>query len=168
MQAAGWVALLRVPAARVDPGRGRRGEVLVQESDRVEAGQPVALLVDEDARLAVARVLAPRAPGRSDPGHAGGQGIAKERFEAGLEVTEAARIASSELQQDQAIAAKQRAAVVEGRARLELAQEDTSCSGTSRRARVWAAPGRELVEAAPCWRPRGACALSGRGAAGGA
>lgn len=125
VQAAGWVEPDPFPLHASTLAAGVVREVLVQESDRVEAGQPVALLVDEDARLAVARARATRDQAAATLATREVElGIAKERFEAGLEVTEAARIASSELQQGQAIAAKQRAAVVEGRARLELAQEE--------------------------------------------
>lgn len=125
VQAAGWVEPDPFPIHASTLAAGVVREVLVQESDAVEAGQPVALLVDEDARLAAARARAARDQAAATLSMREVElGIAQERFEAGLEVTEAASIAASELKQDQAIAAKQSAAVVEGRARLELAQEE--------------------------------------------
>lgn len=125
VQAAGWVEPDPFPIHASTLAAGVVREVLVQESDAVEAGQPVALLVDEDARLAAARARAARDQAAATLSMREVElGIAQERFEAGIEVTEAASIAASELEQDQAIAAKQRAAVVEGRARLELAQEE--------------------------------------------
>jgi HlyD family secretion protein len=125
VQAAGWVEPDPFPIHASTLAAGVVREVLVQESDAVEAGQPVALLVDEDARLGAMRARAARDQAAATVATREAElGIARERMEAGLEVREAAAVAAAELEQDRAIQAKQAAAVVEGQARLELAREE--------------------------------------------
>jgi len=125
VQAAGWVEPDPFPIHASALAAGVVREVLVQESDAVEAGQPVALLVDEDARLGAMRARAARDQAAATVAMREAElGIARERMEAGLEVREAAAVAAAELEQDRAIQAKQAAAVVEGQARLELAREE--------------------------------------------
>ena len=125
LQAAGWVEPDPFPVAVTALAAGVVREVLVQESDVVAAGDPVVLLVDEDAQLALAaaRGALERAQAAAKESEARAR-IARERFNAALEVTEARDAAAAML--DGAVAeAKLRAeAVREGEARVALAEDE--------------------------------------------
>ena len=125
VQAAGWIEPdpfpVRVPAL----ADGVVEEVLVQESDVVAAGDAVARLIDEDARIAHAAAGAELAARRAAHDEAEARRtIAEERMEAALEVTEAVAATKADLAGRRAAAERRRAAVRQGAARLALAAEE--------------------------------------------
>lgn len=125
VQAAGWVEpdpfLIHVPAL----AGGVVEEVLVQESDVLEAGDAVARLVDEDSRLARDKAMAERDRAAAVLAEAEARDtIATERFVAGIEVTEAEAVAHAAHTGTVAAAEKADAAVAGGVAQVGLAEDE--------------------------------------------
>lgn len=149
VQAAGWVEpdpfLVHVPAL----AGGVVEEVLVQESDVVEAGDVVARLVDDDARIDHDVAVAELAVRRAELAEAQARlAIAEGRLEAALEVTERAATAAAELAAKRAAAEGARAAVVQGEARLSLAEDEHAVQRELAAARAAGAWQVEIAEAA--------------------
>jgi multidrug efflux pump subunit AcrA (membrane-fusion protein) len=125
VQAAGWIEPDPFPTFVSALSGGVVAEVLVQESDAVEAGATVARLVPEDAFLArdIARAAVVRAEASVQLAEVRA-GIARERFDAALEVTEAAARARAR-GIGRAADAEQRAATLrEGEALVALAESE--------------------------------------------
>ena len=125
VQAAGWVEPDPFPIYAAALANGVVSEVLVQESDAVAAGEPLAKLVVDDARLARDRAAAEVTRREAARAAAAARArIAAERFDEAVEVTEArdralARVAGKEAE------AEHRAAAVEGgEAEVELAESE--------------------------------------------
>ncbi|MEO1696524.1 MAG: HlyD family efflux transporter periplasmic adaptor subunit [Planctomycetota bacterium] len=148
VQAAGWIEPDPFPTFAPALDGGVVVEMLVEESDSVEAGAPVARLVDDveritvaDAEAAVARAEATLETARARAG------IARERFDAALGVTEAAERASARLDGAETEAEHRAEAVREGEARLELAQSEVVVQEELRAAGASGARQVEIAEA---------------------
>ncbi|MEM6674528.1 MAG: HlyD family efflux transporter periplasmic adaptor subunit [Planctomycetota bacterium] len=127
VQAAGWIEpdpfLVHVTAL----AGGIVEEVLVQESDVVEADQVVARLVDDDARLAVERITAELAQKKAERTDAEVRSrISHERYDAALEVEEAAAVARANADGKTAEAEHRRAAIVGAEADVRLAIDEVA------------------------------------------
>lgn len=124
-QAAGWVEPDPFPITVTPLAPGIVAEVLVQESDRVEADQPVAKLVASDAELALAAARQELAMADAKLAEAqAADEIARDEFAQALAVTEADAVAKAELAARCAELEQRRAAVRGGEANLEVAQEE--------------------------------------------
>ncbi|QDU83346.1 putative efflux pump membrane fusion protein [Planctomycetes bacterium Pla163] len=125
VQAAGWVEPDPFPVLVPALAGGTVAELLVQESDPVTAGDTVARLVDDDARIvrdrAAAALATAEAAGAANRARAT---IANERFDAALEVTEAEAAARARQAGLEAEVELRGAAVAEGEARVELAESE--------------------------------------------
>lgn len=124
-QAAGWVEPDPFPvrASALVPGVVR--EVLVQESDAVGRGDVVALLVDEDAALALR--IAEADVARSEAELAGREAelaAARESFDAALAVREALASAQAQLDGRNAEVVHREQAVVAAQARVSAAESE--------------------------------------------
>lgn len=125
VQASGWIEPDPFPIHVAALAEGVVEEVLVQESDLVEVDQIVARLVDEDARIARDSAEAELAIRQAEEAEARARStIAQERLDAGIEVTEAIDAARAALSGAKAASALRAAAVVEGEAKLALAEEE--------------------------------------------
>lgn len=125
VQAAGWIEPDPFPSFVPALSGGVVAEVLVQESDTVDAGGVVARLVPEDALLArdIARAAVARAEAALRLAEVRA-GIATERFDAALEVNEAAARARAR-EVGRTADAEQRAATLrEGEALVALAESE--------------------------------------------
>lgn len=125
LQRSGWIEPdpfpILVPA--LAPGVVR--EVLVLESDAVQAGQPLARLVDEESALALAQADAGLALARAEAAKARVESeLARASFEAALEVTEAAATAAADLAGRTAEAERRSAAVRAAQAKVRVAEEE--------------------------------------------
>lgn len=125
VQAAGWVEPDPFPIYASALAGGVVSEVLVQESDEVTAGAPLARMVPEDAELArdAARAEVDRLRAALEGARARAI-IAAERFDAALEVTEANDRATAVLAAREAAAEHRRAAVSKGEAEVSLAESE--------------------------------------------
>jgi len=126
-QAAGWVEPDPFPLRVVPLTGGTIAEILVQESDVVESGEPVARLVAEDAELeleearrARERALAEREEARVELDFAG------QELEAAIDETEAVAVASAELAGSRAEGARLAAAAEKWRAESRVAAEEVA------------------------------------------
>ncbi|MEM1447515.1 MAG: efflux RND transporter periplasmic adaptor subunit [Planctomycetota bacterium] len=127
VQAAGWIEpdpfLVHVTAL----AGGIVEEVLVQESDVVEADQVVARLVDDEARLAVARITAELAQSQAQLVDAKARcQIARERFDAALEVKETEAIARADAEGKAAEAVHRHAEIDGAEAEVRLAADEVT------------------------------------------
>ena len=124
-QAAGWVEPDPFPVRVTALAEGVVREMLVQESDLVEAGSPVAKLVDEDARiaLALAEGMLVRARGELAKAQAELE-AARASFEAAIEVDAALAKAEAEVAGRRSEAEARAQAVVKGRAQLAVAVDE--------------------------------------------
>ena len=125
VQAAGWVEpdpfAIRVSA--LTPGVVR--EVLVQESDVVESGAPIARLIDEDAQLGRRQAEAELAEAGAELSRAEAElAAAQASFDAALDLDERAATAEADLDGRRAEATHRDQAVVEARARLSAAESE--------------------------------------------
>ena len=121
LQAAGWVEPDPFPIQVPTLAPGTVEEMLVEESDRVSAGDPVARLVDEDALIAqdeAQAVLEVRQAELVESGII----IGRERLEEGIETKLAVATSEAMLNGAKAAAEKQAAAEVEGSEQLKLAE----------------------------------------------
>jgi HlyD family secretion protein len=124
-QAAGWVEPDPFPLRVTALTAGVVAEVLVQESDVVAAGDPVARLVDADARLALEQAEAARQLAQGEEQGARAElAAAREAFEAAIEVQAARASAAAALAGARAEVELRRAAQVQARARLALAEDE--------------------------------------------
>lgn len=167
VQAAGWVEPDPFPVFAAALAGGVLVQVLVQESDSVTAGQPVALLVADDARLQHEQALATHA--LAVAALAGGRAraeIAAERFDAAVEVREALRSARARTQGREADAERRAAALREGEAQVALAeseilvQRELEASGASGARQVEIAVAELAVAEARLAGLRGTAALA--------
>jgi len=125
VQAAGWIEPDPFPVMASALTPGVLEEVLVQEADVVEAGAPVAQLVSEDAELAVQRLRADvDVRAASLEAARARAGIAAERFDEAVEVTEALALAEADVAAGEAALAAARDAVREGRAAVSIAASE--------------------------------------------
>lgn len=124
-QAAGWVEPDPFPLEVTALAEGVVRELLVQESDAVEAGDVVARLVDEDARLACARAEAQLARAEADERSARATlEAARAAFDAPTALEEAAAVGEANVVGKRAEAEHREQAVAKGRALLTLAEEE--------------------------------------------
>jgi RND family efflux transporter MFP subunit len=115
-QAAGWVEPDPFPLQVTAQAPGVVEAILVQESQTVAAGEPVARLIDKDARLALGRAEAALQQAVAEAERAETEdALARQAFEQALAVTEADLTAKAEL-------AAREAGVQQARAQLEVAQ----------------------------------------------
>jgi HlyD family secretion protein len=125
LQASGWVEpdpfAIRVPALAT----GVIKELLVRESDPVKAGDPVALLIDDEAKIALEKAESMLAEAQAEIARAEVEHTwAEKSFEAGLAVQENASVTKS-LAEGKAAESRHRAAAVKGGASdLKVAEED--------------------------------------------
>lgn len=138
-QAAGWVEPDPFPVHVPALAEGVVREMLVQESDAVVAGEPVAYLVDDDARLALARAEAE---------------AARTALAEAIELTAAREGAAAALEARRAEAELRAQAVVRGRALVELAQQELVVQEELERAGA-AGPRQVEIAAARCDEARG-------------
>ncbi|MEL6713939.1 MAG: HlyD family efflux transporter periplasmic adaptor subunit [Planctomycetota bacterium] len=148
LQAAGWIEPDPFPTFAPALDGGVVAEMLVQESDAVEAGAPVARLVDDVERIAVADAEAAvaRAEAALDAARVRAA-IARERFDAALGVTEARDRAEAALAGAMAEAEHRAEAVREGEARLELTRSEVCVQEELRAAGASGARQVEIAEA---------------------
>lgn len=154
-QAAGWVEpdpfLVHVPAL----AEGVVREMLVEESDVVEAGEPVAYLVDDDARLALTVAEGQLAGAQGELAAAQAEQVAASTaLEEAIELTAAREGAAAALDARRAEAELRSQAVVQGRARLELGQEELLVQEELERAGA-AGPRQVEIAEARCEEARG-------------
>lgn len=125
VQASGWVEPDPFPLHVAALAEGVVEEVYIQESDRVEEGQVIARLVDDDARIARDGAAAELLVLQAELEQATARlTIAEERLEASVEVTEALETARATHAGAEAAAVRRAAAVVEGEARVRLAADE--------------------------------------------
>jgi len=125
LQRSGWIEPDPYPvhAAALAPGVVRT--MLALEGDAVESGQPLALLVDDDARVELSQAEAALARAQADGQKARVErDLARESFDAALEVTEAEASAAADLAGRTAEAQRRAAAARESRARVRIAEEE--------------------------------------------
>lgn len=125
VQAAGWVEPDPFPvrAGALAPGIVR--EVLVQPSDRVAKGDPVARLVDEDAKLALAATEAAVAIAAAERDRSRSEAeTAARSLELGLDVTESLAAARADVAGRKAESGNRAAAVAKGEAQVRVAEEE--------------------------------------------
>ena len=124
-QAAGWVEPDPFPVHAPALAAGVVLEVLVQESDAVTAGQPLARLIDEDARIARDQARAQVAVAQAEVALAAAdQRIAEASYEAAIDVTAARDAARAQHAGRVAAAAHASAAVRGGLAAVSLAESE--------------------------------------------
>jgi RND family efflux transporter MFP subunit len=125
LQRSGWVEPdpFAIAAPALTPGIVR--EMLVLESATVENGQPIAQLVDDEAKLALeeADAAAARAEGETRRA-AVERDLAQEAFEAALDVTAAESISTAELAGRTAASEQRAAAAREARSKVRIAEEE--------------------------------------------
>lgn len=125
VQAAGWVEPDPFPIEVTALAPGVVREILVRESDAVEAGAPVAQLVDEDARLACRQAEAELAEATAELALREAElKAAQETFDAALALRERAAVAEADLDGKRAAAEAREQAAVEGRARSSAAESE--------------------------------------------
>lgn len=125
VQAAGWVEPDPFPTLATALAAGVVREVLVQEAQRVAAGDAVARLVDEDAKIAVASAKAAAAKAEAEFTKAKVEAaVAKESFDAALAVTEADVAAQAELEGKRAAATQRAEAAKRGEATVTIAEQE--------------------------------------------
>jgi len=124
-QAAGWVEPDPFPVHAPALAGGVVLEVLVQESDHVKAGQPIARLIDDDARIDRDRAQGKLAVAEAEVALAASEHrIAEASYEAAIEVTAARDAAQARHAGRVAAAAHAAAAVRGGVAAVSLAESE--------------------------------------------
>ncbi|MBI5431441.1 MAG: efflux RND transporter periplasmic adaptor subunit [Planctomycetes bacterium] len=122
LQAAGWIEPDPFASFATALVPGVVEEVLVREADRVERDQPVARLVDREAKLARDAAASALATSRAELE----QAIAEEHiatFEATLAIRENVAVTGAELEGKKAAAAKLAAAARRAQAEVDVAKE---------------------------------------------
>jgi HlyD family secretion protein len=125
LQAAGWVEPdpFAIQVSALAPGIVR--EVLVQESDVVKAGDPVAHLVDDEEKLKLTTAEAALSRARAERDRARVEAnLAQESYDQALGVNEAAAVARAELAGKRAESERRVAAVARTRALVKVAEEE--------------------------------------------
>ncbi len=124
-QAAGWVEPDPYPVRVTALTDGVVERMLVEEADAVEAGQPVAELVAEDAKLAVAKAEAALGRAKAEQRLASVElENATAAFEAALEVTEARDGARATVEGRRAEWRRRQSAAAEAEAAVTVAQRE--------------------------------------------
>ncbi len=124
-QAAGWVEPDPFPAHVPALAQGVVREMLVQESDAVAAGDPVAYLVDDDARLALGIAQGALDQAEGDLAAARAEELAaRTALEEAIDLIAAREGAEALLAARRAESELRAQAVVKGRAQLELAEDE--------------------------------------------
>ncbi|MDB4417353.1 efflux RND transporter periplasmic adaptor subunit [bacterium] len=124
-QAAGWIEPDPFPVHAPALAAGIVLEVLVQESDEVKEGQPIARLIDDDARIARDRARGKLTVSEAEVDLAAAElRIAEASFEAAIEVTAARDAARARHSGRVAAAAEAAAAVRGGVAEVSLAESE--------------------------------------------
>jgi RND family efflux transporter MFP subunit len=121
LQAAGWVEPDPFPIQVPTLAPGTVQQMLVEESDHVRAGDPIARLVDDDARIAQAEAQAVLEVRQSELAETGII-IGRERLEESIETGLALATSEATLNGAQAAAEKQAAAELGGREQLKLTE----------------------------------------------
>jgi RND family efflux transporter MFP subunit len=121
LQAAGWVEPDPFPIQVPTLAPGTVEEVLVEESDKVSSGDPVAQLVDQDARIALDEAEAVLEVRQAELVETG-MIIGRERLQEGIETKLAVATSDANLNGAKAAAEKQAAAEIEGVEQLKLAE----------------------------------------------
>lgn len=125
VQASGWIEPDPFPLHVTALAGGIVEELLVQESDRVTAGQIVARLVDDEARIARDAAVAELGIREAELAQAvARRDIARERLDEALAVTEARDAARAAHGGAEAAASQRAAAVLEGESRVRLAEDE--------------------------------------------
>jgi RND family efflux transporter MFP subunit len=125
LQASGWVEPDPYPILVPTLVSGVVREVLVQESDAVKAGDPVARLIDDEAKLGLERADAALAEARAEKAKAQVESrFADESFAAALAVTESVAASKALLDGKTAESNHRRAAVKRGESELDLARQE--------------------------------------------
>ena len=154
-QAAGWVEPDPFPVHVPALAEGVVREMLVQESDAVAAGEPVAHLVDDDARLALAAAEGRLAGAQGDLAAARAeQEAARTALAEAIDLTAAREGAAATLEARRAEAELRAQAVAKGRALLALAQEELVVQEELERAGA-AGPRQVEIAVARCDEARG-------------
>ena len=124
-QAAGWVEPDPFPIRATALAEGVVAELLVQESDVVERGALLALLVDDDARLALEEAAALRAELEGELRAAEAElEAARAAFEAPTALREAAAVAEARADGRRAESEHRAQAVAKGDAQVALAADE--------------------------------------------
>lgn len=124
-QAAGWIEPDPYPVLVTALATGVVAEMLVQESDRVAAGDVLARLVDEDARLALARSEADLLQALAEERRVlADLGAARAAFAEPTALVEALEVGRAELAGKRAEAEHRAQAVLRGQALVTLAEEE--------------------------------------------
>jgi RND family efflux transporter MFP subunit len=145
-QAAGWVEPDPFPIRVAALADGVVQRMLVQESDAVEVGTPLAELVADDARIALATAVASLRGAEAETQSARVErDNARAAFEAAIEVTEAVAVGRADVAGRQAELALRRDAVRQGQAAVAVAEAEL---GTQRHLREAGAAGPWQVELA--------------------
>ena len=125
VQAAGWVEPDPFPVHGPALAAGVVREVLVQESDAVRAGDPLATMIDDDARIRRDEARAQVAVREAEVALAAAEArIAEESFTAAIEVTAAHDAARARLSGAESAAEHTEASVREGEAKVALAESE--------------------------------------------
>ena len=125
MQASGWIEPDPFPLHVTALAGGVVKELLVEESDRVAAGQVVARLIDDEARIARDAAAAELAIFDAELSKTvARRDIARERLDEALAVTEARDAARAAHQGAEAAASLRAAAVLEGESGVRLAEDE--------------------------------------------
>jgi HlyD family secretion protein len=125
LQAAGWIEPDPFPTRIGALATGVVKDILVRESAAVAAGDVVAILVDDEAKIDLATAQAELERARAAARKAAlAAAFARESFAAALAVKEAEGSANAELIGKTAEAVHRREAVREGKARVRVAEEE--------------------------------------------
>ena len=154
-QAAGWVEPDPFPVHVPALAEGVVREMLVQESDSVAAGDPVAYLVDDDARLALevaegrlAALYGDLATARAE------QEAAQLALDEAIDLTAAVKGAEATLEARRAEAELRAQSVVKGRALVQLANDELIVQQELEKAGA-AGPRQVEIASARCDEARG-------------
>lgn len=145
-QAAGWVEPDPFPVRVTALAEGVVREMLVQESDVVEEGAPVAQLVDNDARIGLQLAEGMLDAAQAELERARAElAAANASFEAGIEVQAAVARAQAQAAGKSAEAEARGRAVAKGRAQVSIAESEL---GVQRELEAAGAAGPRQVELA--------------------
>lgn len=154
-QAAGWIEPDPFPVHVPALAEGVVREMLVQETDAVVAGEPIAYLVDDDARLALALAEGQRSVAQSELAAARAEWEAsQEALAEAVELTAALDRAAAERDARRVEAELRAQSVIKGRAQLALAEDELVVQQELESAGV-AGPRQVEIAAARCDEARG-------------
>jgi HlyD family secretion protein len=149
VRAAGWIEPdpFAISVSALAPGVVR--EVLVQQSDEVQAGAPIALLIDDDARLGVRQTQAALAEAGAEVARTEAElAAARASYDAALLVNERAATTEADLDGRRAEAEQRDQAVLEARAQLSAGESEVEVQRHLAEAGAAGPRAVELAEAA--------------------